>query len=81
MKKLTTHRELRQKLLQDPAFRAAYETERQNPEPDYQIIRHHDDGAEELVYDSRQEKQDMQAINDFTERAGRITDDKYFGSL
>ncbi|RPD97910.1 hypothetical protein BBB56_17105 [Candidatus Pantoea deserta] len=73
MKKYITLDELRQKLLQDPAFRAAYETERQNPEPDYQIIRHHDDGSEELIYDSRQEKQ---TLNDFTERAGGITDDK-----
>lgn len=49
---------------------------------DFQIIRHDlAHGTEELVYDSRQEKQDMQAINDFTERAGLLTDDEYFGSL
>lgn len=78
MKKLTTYHELRQELLQDPAVRAAYEAERQNPEPDYQIIRHHADGTEEIVYDSRQ---DMQAISNFTEGAGPIADDKYFGSL
>jgi len=76
MKRFITHHELRQQLLQDPAFRAAYEAECQNPEPDYQIIRHHDDGTEELVYDSRQEKQDRLAINDSTERADRIADDK-----
>lgn len=28
------------------------------------------------IYDSRQEKQDRQAINDSTERADRIADDK-----
>ncbi|WP_175413662.1 hypothetical protein [Brenneria rubrifaciens] len=52
MKKFTTHHELKEALLKDPAFRAAYEAESQNPEPDYQIIRHHDDGTEEIVFDS-----------------------------
>lgn len=40
-------------LLKDPAFRAAYEAESQNPQSGYQIIRHHGDGTEEVVFDSR----------------------------
>ncbi|EDS2460218.1 hypothetical protein OMG98_000173 [Salmonella enterica] len=38
-------------------------------------------GTEELLCDSQLEQLDIQAINDFTERAGRITDDDFFGSL
>lgn len=57
MEKLTTHHELRQKLLQEPA------------------------GAEKLLCDSHLEQLDIQAINDFTERAGQITDDDFFSSL
>lgn len=38
-------------------------------------------GIEELMSDSQQEQLDIQAINDFTERASRITDDDFFGSL
>lgn len=38
-------------LLKDPAFRAAYEAESQNPQSGYQIIRHHGDGTEEVVFD------------------------------
>lgn len=40
-------------LLKDPAFRAAYEAESQNPQSGYQIVRHHGDGTEEVVFDSR----------------------------
>lgn len=39
-------------LLKDPAFRAAYEAESQNPQSDL-IVRHHGDGTEEVVFDSR----------------------------
>lgn len=52
MMKLTTLEELHNEFLKDPAFRAAYEDELKNPEPDYQIIRHHDDGTEEVVFDT-----------------------------
>ncbi|PJR58212.1 hypothetical protein CWM52_24980 [Raoultella sp. T31] len=52
MKKFMTHQELKVILLKDPAFRAAYEAERQNPQSGYQIVRHHDDGTEEVVFDS-----------------------------
>ncbi len=48
-----THQELKVMLLKDPAFRAAYEAESQNPQSGYQIIRHHGDGTEEVVFDSR----------------------------
>jgi len=51
--KLTTLEELDNELLKDPEFRAVYEAELKNPEPDYQIIRHHDDGTEEVVFDTR----------------------------
>lgn len=37
-------------LLKDPAFRIAYEAESQNPQSDYQIVRHHGDGSEEEVF-------------------------------
>lgn len=53
MKKFMTHQELKMILLKDPAFRAAYEAERQNPQSGYQIVRHHGDGTEEVVFDSR----------------------------
>lgn len=53
MVKLTTLEELHKEFLKDPEFRAAYEAELKNSEPDYQIIRHHDDGTEEVVFDSR----------------------------
>lgn len=52
MKKFITHQELKATLLKDPAFRATYEAESQNLQSDYQIVRHHDDGAEEVVFDS-----------------------------
>ncbi|WP_181002482.1 hypothetical protein [Pectobacterium odoriferum] len=52
MTTFTTHNELKEELLKDPAFRAAYDAESQNPELDYQIIQHHDDGTEEVVFDS-----------------------------
>lgn len=51
MKTFTTHHELKEELLKDPV-RAAYEAESQNPDLDYQIIRHRDDGTEEVVFDS-----------------------------
>lgn len=53
MEKFMTHQELKVMLLKDPAFRAAYEAESQNPQSGYQIIRHHGDGTEEVVFDSR----------------------------
>lgn len=53
MKKLTTHEELRKKFFEDPEFREAYEAELKNHAPDYQIIYHHEDGAEEIIFDSR----------------------------
>ncbi|MDX5626885.1 MULTISPECIES: hypothetical protein [unclassified Brenneria] len=52
MKTFTTHHELKEELLKDPVLRAAYEAESQNPDLDYQIIRHRDDGTEEVVFDS-----------------------------
>lgn len=45
MMKLTTLEELHNEFLKDPEFRTAYEAELKNSEPDYQIIRHHDDGT------------------------------------
>ncbi|WP_262254576.1 DUF488 family protein [Serratia proteamaculans] len=45
MKKLTSHEELRQRFFEDPEFRAAYEAELKNPDPDYQIVYHHEDGS------------------------------------
>ena len=59
MKKIITYAELRERLLKEPAFRAAYEAESQNPESDYQILRHHTDGTEELVFDSRASGTDL----------------------
>lgn len=53
MKKLTTHEELRQRFFEDPEFRAAYEAELKNPDPDYQIVYHREDGSEEIIFDSR----------------------------
>ncbi|MEE3661590.1 hypothetical protein V2I52_06540 [Brenneria sp. g21c3] len=41
-----------EELLKYPVLRAAYEAESQNPDLDYQIIRHRDDGTEEVVFDS-----------------------------
>lgn len=56
MMKLTTLEELHNEFLKEPEFRAAYEAELKNPEPDYQIIRHYDDGTEEVVFDTRNDK-------------------------
>lgn len=56
MMKLTTLEELHNEFLKDPEFRAAYEAELKNTEPDYQVIRHYDDGTEEVVFDTRNDK-------------------------
>ncbi|PHM45402.1 hypothetical protein Xmau_01052 [Xenorhabdus mauleonii] len=53
MKKFTTHEEVKNRFFKDPEFHAAYEAEFQNPGPDYQIVYHHEDGTEEIVFDSR----------------------------
>lgn len=53
MNKLTTYPALKKIFLEDPEFRAIYEAESRCAEPDYQIVRHHDDGTEEVVFDSR----------------------------
>ncbi len=57
--KRITYAELRERLLKEPALRAGYEAEIQNLEPDYQILRHHTDGTEELVFDSRASGTDL----------------------
>ncbi|EPE8146467.1 MULTISPECIES: hypothetical protein [Enterobacterales] len=62
MTKFTTHQELKKSLLDDPAFRAAYEAESDNPESDYQIVRHLIDGNEEIVFDSRLSGTDLPTI-------------------
>lgn len=62
MTKFTTHQELKKSLLDDPAFRAAYEAESDNPEADYQIVRHLIDGNEEIVFDSRLSGTDLPTI-------------------
>lgn len=52
MKKFMTYQKLKMMLLREPAFRDAYEAESQNRQSGYQIVRHHDDGTEEVVFDS-----------------------------
>ncbi len=54
--KWITHKELQDEFLKDPEYRVAYEGELKSPDPDYQIIFHHDDGTEELVFDTRESK-------------------------
>lgn len=51
--KWITHKELHDEFLKDSKYRVAYEAELKNPEPDYQIIFHHDDGTEEVVFDAQ----------------------------
>lgn len=52
MMKLTTLEELHNEFLKDPEYCSAYEAELKNPDPDYQIIHHYDDGTEEVVFDT-----------------------------
>lgn len=54
--KWITHKELHDEFLKDPEYRVAYEAELKNSDPDYQIIFHHDDGMEEVVFDTRESK-------------------------
>jgi len=54
--KWITHKELHYEFLKDPEYRVAYEAEFKKPESDYQIIYHHDDGKEEVVFDTRNSK-------------------------
>lgn len=54
--KWITHKELHDEFLKEPEFRVAYEAELKNSESDYQIIYHHDDGTEEVVFDNRESK-------------------------
>lgn len=54
--KWITHKELHEEFLKDPEYRVAYEAELKSSVPDYQIIFHHDDGTEEVVFDTRESK-------------------------
>lgn len=54
--KWVTHKELHNEFLKDSEYRVAYEAELKNPESNYQIIYHHDDGIEEVVFDTRDSK-------------------------
>ena len=72
MEKFMTHQELKVMLLKDPAFRAAYEAESQNPQSGYQIIRHHGDGTEEVVFDSRVSGTDLPTATGWTGLIGEV---------
>ncbi|HHS8295676.1 TPA: hypothetical protein ACTT0P_004467 [Yersinia enterocolitica] len=51
--KLTTLEKLHNELLKDPEYRIAYEKGLKNPDPDYQIVCDHDNGTEEIVFDTK----------------------------
>lgn len=44
--RLITHKEVHNEPLNDSEYRAAYEAELKNQDPDYQIVRHHKGGTE-----------------------------------
>lgn len=54
--KWITYKELHDDFLKAPEYRFAYEAELKNPESDYQIIYHHNDGTKEVVFDARNGK-------------------------
>lgn len=70
--KLKSHSELSAEWLKDPEYEAAYRAESLAP-CDYQIIQHHPDGTEEVIYDSeKMNAHDVAAIE---------TEEEYLAAL
>ncbi|MDR0218079.1 MAG: hypothetical protein LBI71_04210 [Enterobacteriaceae bacterium] len=54
MKKLKTHSELHAEWMKNPEYKAAYEFSC-DEDIEFQIIKHHEDGCEDVIFDSKNE--------------------------